>query len=352
MSEEQSISQQLCQARQQQHKDLEEVHRHTGLSLAVLRGLEGGKFDVVEPVFVRLALRAYAEYLGLNADEVLAQYDRTLGPPASPAPQAPASSAPQTPAWPLAIDSSILRTLALGGGGLLAVLLVVQLFEDDPIAQVAPIKPQAAQSLPGSRGMSGPPETAKEEGAALEGGEQAAAKEDRVGAALEELEEQAATEQKAGAAQESAEQVPEAEVPVPARAAPAAQEQKPASLQESPAPGSGEQAAPAAPPEASLVLEVEAVDSTWVQVRWDGNGLFEGIVPSGERRRWRARDYFLVHSGRAHGLRYWFQGQLLGDGFLGEPTRVLRFRASEEGVRLLGADLQPLPGAAPATGQP
>ena len=95
-----------------------------------------------------------------------------------------------------------------------------------------------------------------------------------------------------------------------------------------------------------LLLEVEAVDSTWVQVNWDESGYFQGIVPRGESRRWQAKNFFRVHSGRAHGLRYTFQGELLGDGALGEATRVLRFLATAEGVNLLGPDLKPLETAA------
>ena len=95
----------------------------------------------------------------------------------------------------------------------------------------------------------------------------------------------------------------------------------------------------------SLVLEIEAIDSTWVQIRGDGRNLFEGTAAPGIRRRWQVRDHFLVRSGRAHGLRYWFRGELLGDGRLGDPLKVLRFRASRAGVTLLGADLEPLPPA-------
>jgi hypothetical protein len=85
-----------------------------------------------------------------------------------------------------------------------------------------------------------------------------------------------------------------------------------------------------------------------VQIRWDGGGKFEGTIPRGERRRWEASDHFLVLSGRAHGLRYWLDDQLLGDGQLGEATEVLRFRATTDGIEFLGPNFQPLPDAAAA----
>jgi hypothetical protein len=91
-----------------------------------------------------------------------------------------------------------------------------------------------------------------------------------------------------------------------------------------------------------LILEVEAIDSTWVQISWDDTSRFEGILAPGLIRRWVAREQFQVLSGRAHGARYWLQGNLLGNGRLGEATKILRFRADSEGVTLLGAELEPL----------
>jgi hypothetical protein len=92
----------------------------------------------------------------------------------------------------------------------------------------------------------------------------------------------------------------------------------------------------------ALRLQADALDSTWVQVQWDGVDGFEEIIPQGERRTWAADRYFMVRAGRAHGVHFHFQGQLLGEGRLGDPTKVLRFRASADGVQLLGPDLEPI----------
>ena len=92
-----------------------------------------------------------------------------------------------------------------------------------------------------------------------------------------------------------------------------------------------------------LVLRAEAIDSTWVRIQWDGGtGSAEEIIPGGESRQWEAADNFTVFAGRAHGVRFYLQGQLLGEGRLGDPGQVLRFRASAEDVVLLEADLTPL----------
>jgi len=93
---------------------------------------------------------------------------------------------------------------------------------------------------------------------------------------------------------------------------------------------------------APLVLQVDAVDSTWIQVQWDDDDGVVEIVPSGEQRTWGAQRFFMVRAGRAHGVHFHFQGQLLGNGRLGDPTKVLRFHASAGGVQLLGPDLEPI----------
>jgi hypothetical protein len=97
-----------------------------------------------------------------------------------------------------------------------------------------------------------------------------------------------------------------------------------------------------APPPPALTLEAFAVDTTWVQVLWDGASGVETTMVTGEHRQWAARDSFFVRSGIAHGVQFTFEGQLLGDGRLGDPDDVLRFHASRAGVVLLGRNLRPL----------
>ena len=75
----QTIAEELSAARQARGLDLEEVQRQSGISSTILQGMEAGQFDVVEPVFVRLALKAYAEFLHLDPEPLLTRFDQQHG---------------------------------------------------------------------------------------------------------------------------------------------------------------------------------------------------------------------------------------------------------------------------------
>jgi hypothetical protein len=352
MSEKQSLSEQLRRAREQQGRSIEDVYRKTGISHNVLLGLENGRFDVVEPVFVRLALRTYAEDLGLDPNAVVEQYDRTHGPAlAPPAPSAvPIQPAPR---------SAAVRILGLAAA-LLAVLLLAFFFlfggQDEEETK--------APSLRSGPGLAPPPTPAP-------------AGREAQGQRLADLSPRPESGEKAPPVVEFPDASPDTlgensspsgrdiwtffitggqdSVAADSLAAPGLDSLARAAADSPAAPGLDSLARAVADSLARaaadtiLRLDLEAVDSTWVQIRWDGNGIFEGVVPKGERQSWEANRYFLVHAARTYGLRYWFRNQPLNDSHLGDPSKPLYFRASRRGITLLGADLQPL---FPADGEP
>jgi cytoskeletal protein RodZ len=443
-SERESIPQQLRAARRDKGVELEDAHRKTGVSLPVLQGLEAGKYDVVEPVFARMAFGAYVDYLGLDKEALLAQFDalRGMGLRSVRVAEPAVAAAPEPESGP-AFDGSAVRMVGLAAGALVVLLLIISFLDSDDAPAVAERPARAAVEVPiakkevpvakknaapvaeaasaQARSTSAEPERKPVQTSAQSMPEIPTALEE-VDAGVMETESPAqgasavavvAQGERGAIAAPSANSAAEtpvveraaassaAETPVVERAAAS----RPAPSDESVAltnaptvademvvepngvvvemaanalqqPGdsaataldegrttetelvaTASEAAPAESVVAAvavpagiesglLLLEVEAVDSTWVQVNWDESGYFQGIVPRGESRRWQAKNFFRVHSGRAHGLRYTFQGELLGDGALGEATRVLRFLATAEGVNLLGPDLKPLETAA------
>ena len=308
MSEEKqpTIGEELSAARQARGLDLEEVQRQSGISLTTLQGIEAGQFDVVEPVFVRLALKAYAEFLGLDPEPFLTRFDQQQRQTFQPRPRPAVALEPPKPK-----RHSRTPLIAIGSVvGVCCLIAVAYYFNgsrlassQDPASSADPTQavppPQAVQTDVPTQ-MDTPP-TEPLPATALD----------------DSLLTQSSTEPDAAAAPSSADTTA---TPV------AAQTTEPV----------------------PVVLELEARDSTWVQIRWDNAAeRFEAIVPPGKRHRFEARDHFVVLSTRPHGLRYWLDGQLLGDGQLGDPNQVLRFRATADGIEFLGLGSQPAAEEAP-----
>ncbi|MYF90936.1 MAG: hypothetical protein F4184_02035 [Gemmatimonadetes bacterium] len=289
MSEEkdQTIGEELSAARQARCLDLEEIQRQSCVSLSVLQGIEAGELDVVEPIFVRLALKAYAEHLDLDPEPFLSRFDQQYGRIMKARSQPVVVLSQPTPRR--SRKPLIIIGLVIGACCVLAVAFFYFFsykqtptqaadtptqMTDDPVQM--PSTPAQTTSVVA---QSQPPATPSD------------------------LSAQSSTE-----------------------------------LAELPATGAAAQTTESVP----VVLELEARDSTWVQIRWDGAAEnFEAIVPPGERHRFEARDHFVVISTRPHGLSYWLDGQLLGNGQLGDPEQVLHFRAAADGIEFLTLDSQP-----------
>ncbi len=378
-----SLSDRLLRAREARGETVEQVNQLIGISPKVLRGLESGQLDVVEPVYVLLALKSYAEHLELDVDEMLRMLEADLDVATKPTPIAVAASAGDGAslmtggaAW-LADTLEMFRRLSQAQRLVFVasvVLIVVFLalwytgslgdgsahsnrqlqeaaateHQPDRVADAVATStsPDAADEAssttalaqqPGrgsSEQVSGTTEPAIENvaGDTMEG---------RLSESADPSEIVHSARNLAGAGDAPAVSV--APVP-PAVAAPADSSKRAlaAPLEERPP-----IPVPPAPSQGGasglLTLEAEAVDSTWVQIQWDGGaGGTEVVIPQGQRRRWQAREFFMVKAGRAHGVRFYLEGKLLGNGRLGDPTEVLRFRASKDSVTLLSRDLQPL----------
>ena len=309
MSEEkrQTIGEELLAARQARGLDLEEIQRQSGVSLSVLQGIEAGELDVVEPVFVRLALKAYAEHLDLEPEPFLSRFDQQYGRimQARSRPVVVLSQpTPRRSRKPLIIIGSV-----IGACCILAVAFFYFFGNNQTPTQETEIPTQETEA---------PTQETEIPTQAIDDPTQAI--DDPTQTAAASSQSQPSATPSDPSAQSSTEL---AELP-PATATTQATESVP------------------------VILELEARDSTWVQIRWDDAAEnFEAIVPPGERHRFEARDHFVVISTRPHGLSYWLDGQLLGNGQLGDPDQVLHFRAAADGIEFLTLDSQPSAGEAP-----
>ena len=375
MSEEQqSISQILRAAREQRGLDTDTVCRQTGISLPVLQGMENDHLDIIEPVFARMALQAYAEYLGMDAEPLIDRFNQEHGPAISPTPVSlqPVSTATTGPQLPLPPISTTLRTIGLGVGALLLLVLAISFFggSDRPKTAQAP-PPEPTPVIKSSQ------EQEQRKKPPTEMARIATPLATPVSEAPRTVEQHDLTSTENSAQQTPQQQAPTSQQNTQARLIDPAPTATPAQPTEGvglsgsapstrpPISATTNSAQPIGldrasqkpssvaqlSPSSGLVLEVEALDSTWLYIRWDDKRTFRGIVPRGERRRFEADDHFLVLSGRAHGLHYRLNDKLLGNGQLGEATKVLRFRANSDGIEFLGPNFAPLTSDA-ATEQP
>ena len=300
MSEEkqQTIAEELSAARQARGLDLEEVQEQSGISFSVLQGLETDRFDIVEPVFARLALKEYAEYLGLDPEPLLTRFDQQQRQVSRPR-QRPAILLAQPKPQPQRRSRTLLIVIGLVVGVCCLLAVAYYFFGDKIAASPTPPAQSAAPTQTDPPVQTISPPTKSQPTAALN----------------DTLLVQSSTESEASDAPATAD-----------TSAIAATAQTTAAL---------------------VVLELVARDSTWVQIRWDEAENFEGTIAPGQRRRFEARDHFIVLSTNPHGLSYWLDGELLGGGQLGDPNQVLRFRATADGIQILGSNLQPLTEQAP-----
>ncbi len=350
MNEELSLSEVLRRAREERGESLEQVHQRTGIALKNLQGLETGDFEIVEPVYARLAIYHYASHLGLDGEAVetrLREEVAATRPPLVETHTTPVSATHSSEPSPLAelIRSQPPARLATVGGVLvvgLAILLYL-LGSDAPTPNpsgrlTTPALRQPAASAPrrqittaivarvDEEPVAGEPvASADEEPATSEQPVASADEEPLSNAAVFSVDEgsvggQGAVQQDVASDSNSVNAEPTAVTPDNA-----------ADLLAT----------------GLLVLHVDALDSTWVQVQWDDTDGDVGTIPSGEQRTWTAQQFFMVRAGRAHGVHFHFQGELLGAGRLGDPRKVLRFHASADGVQLLGPDLEPIAPIAP-----
>ncbi|MGH7164388.1 MAG: DUF4115 domain-containing protein, partial [Nitrospiraceae bacterium] len=106
------------------------------------------------------------------------------------------------------------------------------------------------------------------------------------------------------------EMVPAPPVPPPPAEAERQETLPLASMAEVPTEGLPQETVP--PREAPLILELEALELTWVVVQVDGGSPQEALLRRGDRVKWKAMDRFLFTLGNAGGVRIQFNGKPKG----------------------------------------
>ena len=143
----------LRKAREHRGLTLDEAARDTKLRTDLLAALEDESFDaLLGDVYVRAALRTYAQYLGLSPDKVAAAYARHAEDPEPPAPPQKAGRIEQAMAATRIRDNQ--KFLLIAAITLLLILLAVGLLaRDNGTPPPAAIPTTAASPIPADRSI-------------------------------------------------------------------------------------------------------------------------------------------------------------------------------------------------------
>ncbi|MEE3232707.1 MAG: helix-turn-helix transcriptional regulator [Candidatus Latescibacterota bacterium] len=365
MTVKKSIQNQLVTARESLGCDIKYVQSVTGISTVVIEGFEVGNFDVVEPVFTRLALRTYADFLGLDVKVLISELDTVLG-------EKDKSNIENLPKYEKSRDSVVsfpfFRVFVV-----FSILVAVFFFfiafldtdeqnyssttvvitTDGDIANPIEINNSSLEidKIEDDR-ISSIKETDSDLFATPK-----LVKEESISSVAVKMTEPTQTEStyslgNQGEGSVRSEFIPKIALKVDSTSKSStahvamgiSQPQNVESLKFSM--NAVSEVVEATPQNRSypdsLSLVLIAVDTTWVRVEWDNSSFYESLMLPEQQKYLSAADSFFVHAGKPHGVIYYLNGDLLTRGEIGEPNRVLRFRADTNGVTILDSKFKPL----------
>ena len=262
-------------ARESAGLPLEKIAADTRISTRFLLAIESESFNQLPGgIFNRGFIRSYAEYLGLDPDQAVADYDRL-------------ASAAQEPLEVLRdVERDSSRRSERNLYPIAAAILVVSI-----LAYYLVTRKPANTNEP-------PP--------------------------------QAATAPTTEAAAEVS-TTPPTETPVPTATSVAETQQPPApapTATPAPAPLQPTPPATTTPSGSALALDVNAKNDTWIKVTSDGTVVFADILPTGASRRFSAEHSINVTIGNAAGASLKINGRDIGS--LGTEGRVREFKITPE----------------------
>ena len=360
-----NIQNQLVDARESLGFDINYVQSITGISTVVLEGFEAGNFDVVEPVFSRLALRTYADFLGLDVEDLLSDLEMIFGEKDKPnignflEAEKSRDAIGSFSFFPLFIVFSILSAIvfffvAFSNTGQQSLSSVsVDNTESDIVNQIGINKPpleivnvEDDRSFPIKAADSYLFATSKLH------------KEDPISSAVVKMTEKERIESvnsfgsqtedsersglvsKVSLKSDSTRTSSEIYVDMGINSKPQNVERPNLSVNTT---TGGIEAVPRNRSYSdTLSLVLIAVDTTWVRVEWGDAKFFESLMLPEQQKRFSSTDSFFVHAGKPHGIIYYFNGGLLTRTEIGESNRVLRFRADNNGITTIDSKLKPL----------
>jgi cytoskeletal protein RodZ len=266
----------LRQAREAKGLTLEQAEEATKIRSAYLQALEEERYDLMPaPVYVKGFLKNYAQFLGLDAKEIVSLYQQpTVSPATTSVPtllDQPLEPVGVRQWWPLLLIPAIIAAVAVGWWG------YQRYFGATP----TPTPTATPSTLP----TAAPSDTA----------------------------------------------VPPSPTVSSAMANSASATPSPTHTVRPTATSSATPTASPTPTAISLQLSVEVVgDRSWLLVQGDGQRLFAGILEPGAKDSWTARERIALRSGNAGAIRVTLNGEDLG--LFGEVGQVVEKEWTAPGV--------------------
>ncbi|MDA0737485.1 MAG: DUF4115 domain-containing protein [Nitrospirae bacterium] len=304
------------EAREAQDLTLEQVAASTRIQESYLQALEEERFTVLpQKVFTKGFVRTYARTLGLDEEEAFRRFSASAG----------SHYQQEEEAQQQVIQREEDDRKGKANRNAVIILTAVILIG---LAFILPREQSAPPSTPASSPQKGKPLTSVESANQAKESEHKAS-----GDAAVDLNGSSDTQDPISlsktkevpppflAASKPATTLPVAPKPDPKRGdvvqeVPVVTTDEPRKTMRSPfEPGRGEQDGP-------IMLELEALEITWVVVRSDDREPHEALLQPGERALWRAHDRFLLTLGNAGGVKVTLNGQPRGP--FGKPGTVIR----------------------------
>jgi cytoskeleton protein RodZ len=355
-----SIGETLRRERQKRNLELDQISRDLKISSRFLQAIEEDHFDQLPAgVFAKSFVRQYARLLGLDAEELVAEMQRTLNPeppPGMPLAEPPRESLGTVPElnigrgeeWERVGDrrnwSSSLPSFAL----VVVVMLVCSgLYafwqrERHPAAPAAPVEtakqvaPQQQAAQQAAQGAA-PAEKAPS-GAPLQEQAQTPAQQTQAAAPSQHAGAQPAVTPPAAQPAVQAPAVAGVNPPAPAAAGsiPAGQVSAAQPAQEAAADRAAQPA-----PGGSVKVEISAAEPVWVLARADGKFLFSGTLDANQTKTVEANGTVVLRVGNAGGLNITLNGKPIGP--LGPKGQVRDVQFTSGGFQIVAAPKPPSP---------
>lgn len=354
-----SIQKKLVTARESLGHDLNHVQSVTGISKVVLEGFEHGDFDIIEPVFTRLAFDTYVNFLGLNVEILSSDLNSILGEMANDDNVDVSNREKHQNSLYPSIFFRILFVCSVFS----AIFFFASAFLDTeeheaPSDLISKAKVgDIADSTRLAKSFHKTEIIEEDTIFSIKETVSGLGEEQSVSSLVVEMNQQGSTETADSPVDNSIDRV----LPEGVSAIPLAQDNKANSspvnndvefyksqnIENHEFPidlisNSTETTVQEKYQRDSLSLSMRTVDTTWVRVKMDNSIFFESLMLPGQSKRLTATDSFFVHSGKPHGVIFYLNGKLLTKDEIGESNRVLRFSVEKHKVTILDYKFNPI----------